>query len=331
MRIIAGEFRGRTLKAPKGEGTRPTTDRVREAMMSTVHSARGGFDDAVVLDAFAGSGALGLEALSRGARSVQFCERGGEALRALNANVRLLGLDARRARVRKGDVLKDVPYARPPFDLVFLGGERRGGGSGKSARFVYCAAQEVRGYCRGRAARYSAARCDRLKPRRNGKPYMKRALTPGTFDPITSGHLDVITRAAQLVDEVVVAVAASPKKKPLFSLEERAELVRRATSHLPNVRVEPFDELLVDLAAKLDATVVIKGLRAITDFEYEFQMTALNYQLNQELETLFIMSPPQYMYLSSSIVREIASLHGDVAQFVPACVNEALLKKFGDA
>lgn len=120
MRIIAGEFRGRTLKVPKGEGTRPTTDRVREAMMSTVHSARDGFDGAVVLDAFAGSGALGLEALSRGARSAQFCERSGEALKALNANVGLLGLDARRARVRKGDVLKDVPYARPPFDLVFL-------------------------------------------------------------------------------------------------------------------------------------------------------------------------------------------------------------------
>lgn len=120
MRIIAGEFRGRPLKAPKGEGTRPTTDRVREAMMSTVHSARGGFDGAVVLDAFAGSGALGLEALSRGARSVQFCERGGDALRALSANVDKLGLDARRARVRKGDVLKDVPYGRPPFDLVFL-------------------------------------------------------------------------------------------------------------------------------------------------------------------------------------------------------------------
>ena len=121
------------------------------------------------------------------------------------------------------------------------------------------------------------------------------------------------------------------RRSPCSPSKERAELVRRATSHLPNVRVEPFDELLVDLAAKLDATVVIKGLRAITDFEYEFQMTALNYQLNQELETLFIMSPPQYMYLSSSIVREIASLHGDVAQFVPACVNEALLKKFGDA
>lgn len=157
---------------------------------------------------------------------------------------------------------------------------------------------------------------------------MKRALTPGTFDPITSGHLDVITRAAQLVDEVVVGVAASEKKGPLFTLEERVELVRQATSHLPNVSVEPFDELLVDFAARMEASVVVKGLRAITDFEYEFQMTALNYQLNQELETLFIMSPPDYMYLSSSIVREIASLHGEVNGFVPACVKAALEQKF---
>ena len=159
---------------------------------------------------------------------------------------------------------------------------------------------------------------------------MKRALTPGTFDPITSGHLDVITRAAQLVDEVVVAVAASPKKRPLFTLEERTDLVRQATAHLPNVRVEPFDELLVTFAEKLGATVVVKGLRAITDFEYEFQITAINYQLNSALETLFIMSPPQYMYLSSSVVREIASLHGDVEQFVPPCVRDALARKFAE-
>lgn len=159
---------------------------------------------------------------------------------------------------------------------------------------------------------------------------MKRALTPGTFDPITSGHLDVITRAAQLVDEVVVAVAASPKKRPLFTLEERTDLVRQATAHLPNVRVEPFDELLVTFAEKMGATVVVKGLRAITDFEYEFQMTALNYQLDKELETLFIMSTPQHMYLSSSIVREIASLGGDVSQFVPPCVNEALVKRYAE-
>ena len=159
---------------------------------------------------------------------------------------------------------------------------------------------------------------------------MKRALTPGTFDPITSGHLDVIARASQLVDEVVVAVADSQKKGPLFTLEERVELVRQATAHLSNVRVEPFKGLLVDFAKELDATVVGKGLRAITDFEYEFQMTAMNYQLSPQLETLFIMSPPQYMYLSSSIVREISKMGGDIQQFVPPCVYEALKKKYAN-
>ena len=159
---------------------------------------------------------------------------------------------------------------------------------------------------------------------------MKRALTPGTFDPITSGHLDVIARASQLVDEVVVAVADSQKKGPLFTLEERVELVRQATAHLSNVRVEPFKGLLVDFAKELDATVVVKGLRAITDFEYEFQMTAMNYQLSPQLETLFIMSPPQYMYLSSSIVREISKMGGDLQQFVPPCVYEALKKKYAN-
>ena len=159
---------------------------------------------------------------------------------------------------------------------------------------------------------------------------VKRALTPGTFDPITAGHLDVISRAAQLVDEVIVAVAVSAKKKPLFSLEDRVALVEQATRDLPNVRVEPFDELLVDFARRMDAQAVVKGLRAITDFEYEFQMTALNYQLDKELETLFIMSTPQHMYLSSSIVREIASLGGDVSQFVSPCVEEALRRRYAE-
>ena len=159
---------------------------------------------------------------------------------------------------------------------------------------------------------------------------MTRALTPGTFDPITSGHLDVITRASQLMDEVIVAVAASERKNPLSSLEKRVQRVRQATAHLPNVTVQPFSGLLVDFAREVGAECVVKGLRAITDFEYEFQMTALNYQLDEELETVFIMSPPQYMYLSSSIVREIASLKGDVSGFVPPCVKEALEEKFAD-
>lgn len=155
-----------------------------------------------------------------------------------------------------------------------------------------------------------------------------KAITPGTFDPITNGHLDVITRASQIFDEIIVAVAASDKKKPLFSLEERVRLVKAATKHLPNVTVLPFTNLIVDFAQEQGAIALVKGLRAVTDFEYEFQMTALNYNLNPSLETIFIMSPPQYMYLSSSIVREIASMHGNVDDFVCDEVKAALVCKF---
>ena len=159
---------------------------------------------------------------------------------------------------------------------------------------------------------------------------MKKAITPGTFDPITYGHLDVIMRASQLFDNVVVAVAASPGKNPLFTLDERVELARQATAHIENVEVKPFSGLLVDFASECEATALVKGLRAITDFEYEFQMAALNYHLKQSLETLFIMSPPEYMYLSSSIVRELASLGASVDDFVPPVVAEALKQKFAN-
>ncbi len=157
---------------------------------------------------------------------------------------------------------------------------------------------------------------------------MKRAVTPGTFDPITLGHLDIITRAAQLVDEVIVAVAASPAKGPLFPLEERTRLVRESVAHLPNVHVMAFDGLLVDFVRSVDAQVVVKGLRALTDFEYEFQMAAMNYELASEVETVFIMAPPQFMYLSSSMVRELASLKSRTDRFVTAPVAEALAARF---
>lgn len=160
---------------------------------------------------------------------------------------------------------------------------------------------------------------------------MKRAVVPGTFDPITAGHVDVISRAAQIFDEVVVAVAASVKKKPLFDQQKRVELAKEAVKCLPNVSVISFDGLLVDCVDELDAHVVVKGLRAITDFEYEFQMTALNYELRQDLETFFIMSPPKYMYLSSSIVREMASMGGNIHGFVPECVEDALKDYFSSA
>jgi pantetheine-phosphate adenylyltransferase len=160
---------------------------------------------------------------------------------------------------------------------------------------------------------------------------VKRAIVPGTFDPITSGHLDIIERASGLFDEVVVGVALSPDKGggPLFGAEERAELIRRASSHLTNVSVLPFDTLLVDFAEEVGATVIIKGLRVVTDFEREFQMAALNWRLDSKIETMFIMAIPEYMYLSSSAVKEIARHGGSVRGLVPDVVCEALERVFG--
>ena len=160
---------------------------------------------------------------------------------------------------------------------------------------------------------------------------MSRAVVPGTFDPITRGHIDIITRAAQLFDEVIVGVAESAgkgPKGPLFSHDERVALARESLADLGNVSVMPFSDLLVRFARSVGADTVVKGLRAITDFEYEFQMAALNYQIDQEIETVFIMSAPGNMYLSSSVVREIARFGGDTSPFVTPFVDRALKGKF---
>ena len=160
---------------------------------------------------------------------------------------------------------------------------------------------------------------------------MSRAVVPGTFDPITRGHIDIITRAAQLFDEVIVGVAESAgkgPKGPLFYHDERVALARESLADLGNVSVMPFSDLLVRFARSVGADTVVKGLRAITDFEYEFQMAALNYQIDQEIETVFIMSAPGNMYLSSSVVREIARFGGDTSPFVTPCVDRALKGKF---
>ena len=159
---------------------------------------------------------------------------------------------------------------------------------------------------------------------------MKRALTPGTFDPITEGHLDVIRRAAQLVDEVIVAVAVSAgkgPKGPLFSLEERVALAREATRDIPGVMVEPFDELLVDFARRMGAQAVVKGLRAITDFEYEFQQALTNKKLNPSLETMFLSTSAEHMFLSSSMVKQVAGFGGDISHFVPGCILETIRER----
>jgi pantetheine-phosphate adenylyltransferase len=158
---------------------------------------------------------------------------------------------------------------------------------------------------------------------------MRRAIYPGSFDPITNGHLDVIERARKLFDEVVVAVAHNDEKQPLFSLTDRLDLLRETAGKIDNVRIAEFEGLLVEFARNEEAGIVIRGLRAISDFEFEFQMALMNRKLDFAVETIFLMPKEEYTYLSSRIVKEIARLGGDVSGFVPACVAKALSRKFG--
>ncbi|MGQ9463465.1 MAG: pantetheine-phosphate adenylyltransferase [Candidatus Fervidibacter sp.] len=159
---------------------------------------------------------------------------------------------------------------------------------------------------------------------------MIRAVYPGTFDPVTNGHLDVIERAAKIFDELIVAVTTNPAKTPWFTLEERVQMIKECCSHLPNVTVEAFDGLLVNFVRRKTAKVIIKGLRAVTDFDYEFQMTAINRKLAPEIETLFLMTSLPYAYLSSSVVKEIASLGGCLKDLVPDNVAERLRQKVAE-
>ena len=158
---------------------------------------------------------------------------------------------------------------------------------------------------------------------------MSRAIYPGTFDPVTLGHLDLMERALRIFDELVVAVSASPGKRPFFSLEERVGQVRTATGGVRNLEVVGFGGLLVDLVRAQRAGVLIKGLRALSDFEYEFQMALMNRKLDPDLETVFLMPSEKYTYLNSTVVKELASLGGDLGGLVPPVVEEALRRRFG--
>jgi pantetheine-phosphate adenylyltransferase len=154
------------------------------------------------------------------------------------------------------------------------------------------------------------------------------AIYPGTFDPITNGHIDIIERAKELFDEVIVTVAINPAKQPLFTAVERIALIEKSVAGLTNVRVTSFSGLVVDFALRVNAKAVIRGLRAVSDFEYEFQMALMNHKLAANITTVFLMPNEKYTYLNSSIIRNIAQFSGDVSEFVPGCVEEALRKKF---
>jgi len=156
---------------------------------------------------------------------------------------------------------------------------------------------------------------------------MKIAVYPGSFDPITNGHLDIIERAINIFDELIVAVAIDPNKSTLFSAQERVEMIKEVTKNLEKVRVQSFSDLLIDFMKRNNANIIIRGMRAISDFEHESQLALMNKKLAPEIETIFMVTCSKYSYLNSSIVKEIASLSGCISQLVPEIVEENLRKK----
>lgn len=157
---------------------------------------------------------------------------------------------------------------------------------------------------------------------------MKIGIYPGSFDPITLGHLDVIRRSAKLMDVLIIGVLANRAKTPLFSAEERVKLIEKVIGDLPNVKVEAFKGLTVEFAKQRNATVIVRGLRAVSDFEYELQVGQINHKLNPEIDTIFLTTSEAYSYLSSSIVKEIASYNGDITQLVPEAIVDCVYEKY---
>jgi pantetheine-phosphate adenylyltransferase/16S rRNA (guanine(966)-N(2))-methyltransferase RsmD len=335
LRVIAGTARGVRL-APVPKGVRPTADRVRESLFNSLGQY---FDGGEVLDLYAGTGSLGIEALSRGADRAVFVEKNGSALSALRENLRRTRFQ-QRAEVVRGEVHKvlarmvaegrqfNLIFADPPYRIA----ASEVGGVLSGARALL--APEGRVVIESGEAPAGAARSKRGVTRRYGGTFitvlerselkMIVAICPGSFDPVTEGHLDVIRRASRVFDHVVVAVGANLRKKPRLPAQERARLIEKVTTDLENVSVEVMEGLLTEFARSQDARVIVKGLRAISDFESEFEQAQLNRTLYPELETVFIMASAEHSFLSSSAVREIASYGGDVRGLVPDGIVETV-------
>ena len=328
LRIIAGSARGVRLGTVPN-GVRPTSDRVREAVFNALGQF---FDGGEVLDLYAGTGALGIEALSRGCERATFVERNAKATRTIWENLERTRL-AERGEVLRSDVAEALPWlvtAWRKFHLIFADPPYR------------IAPREIGDVLERLVTLLAPAGCvvvesgeppgqimrsmKRVSRRYGGtvvtffersEPTMNVAICPGSFDPITAGHLDIIQRAAAIFDHVVVAVGKNVRKGPKLTAEERARLIEKVTVRFENVSVELMEGLLVNFAREQGARVVVKGLRAGSDFESEFQQAQLNRTLFPEFETVFIMAAAEHSFLSSSAVREIASLGGDVRGLVP--------------
>jgi pantetheine-phosphate adenylyltransferase len=358
VRITGGKLGGRRIRVPRGSAVRPTADRVRESLFARL----GSFDGARVLDLFAGSGALGIESLSRGAATATFVERSGAVVATLRQNLEALGVSSQSNVVRDeaSAAIRRLAAAGACFDLVFLDPPyaereiclralRALGTSGILARGATVLVEASR-----HLPPPEAAGLRKVDERRHGDTVLHRfeaappaaepqtgeemsgsrtehrlAVFPASFDPVTNGHLDLIHRARAVFDELVVAVARNVAKQGTFSVEERVELLQAAVGAEPGIRITSFDGLLVDYARQIGASVVIRGLRAVSDFEYEFEMALMNRHLHPDVETLFMMTSQKYFYVSSSRLKELVRFGAAIEDFVPPAVAKRLKEKLG--
>ncbi|MBP1687117.1 MAG: pantetheine-phosphate adenylyltransferase [Deltaproteobacteria bacterium] len=358
MRVITGWARGRRLQAAPGMALRPTADKVKGALFSILES-RFSLESAHVLDLFAGSGALGIEALSRGAASATFVEQAAASLHCLRENLKRCGFADRarivpttvrralprlgRERARFDGVLLDPPYGKDLLahtlaQLVEADVLRHGAWVVAEHHVTEvppatCASlrlTQTRHYGKTGLALYVAN--DPMSETSSQVLPARRAVYAGSFDPFTNGHLDVVCRALEVFDQVVVAVAGGTsdpgKTRALFSAEERVAMIREALAQsAPRATADSFSGLLVDYCERVGARAIIRGLRAVSDFEYEFQMAMMNRHLKPRVETFFMAAGEAHFYTASRLVKEVASLGGDVRGLVPDAVYQRLMDK----
>jgi len=339
LRIISGSARGAKL-APVPKDVRPTSDRVRESLFNALGQF---FDGGAVLDLYAGTGALGIEALSRGMERATFVEKNGKAATTIRENLRRTGMED-RAEVVRGDAARSVGRLREngrQFNLILLDPPYRIAATeakGVLMRLGVLLAPDGRVVVERGDAPEEVLRGEKGVTRRYGGTVVtifdrfdltvNVAVCPGSFDPVTVGHLDVIRRAAGVFDHVVVAVGANHVKDAMLLPADRARLIEKVTGDLDNVSVEVMEGLLVEFARDKGARVIIKGLRAVSDFNSEFEQAQLNQTLDPEVETMFIMASAKHSFLSSSAVREIAGHGGDVSEFVPGEILESVVEAY---